>query len=234
LAQPDSNSWSYNISFSGVGTIPDNANGFFGHPDPTVSLSLTGSGVTTAITDGGGGYNLDSSFTTMNPTIGLPSATHNPNNGNPSPSSFSPTTDPGITYTMPENDVYYAVPNPPFYGLYPVPAGTEYNASVSAGNVEWYYSNPYFNVQFTGIDDMILGPVDVQTQSGNVVTDTFAGSEFDFSALLGEKDPMVSFFGTVTLTTTVVAPDSSPGLAGILALLGVCVGGAWQKRARMA
>jgi MYXO-CTERM domain-containing protein len=61
----------------------------------------------------------------------------------------------------------------------------------------------------------------------------YANSDLMMSATVGQQDPSIDFMGDVTITVA-AAPDSSPGLVGVLALLGVCAFGAWQKRAQAA
>jgi hypothetical protein len=239
LAQPDNNTWDTTMTFSGSGSLPIPS--LFNNPligDPTLSISLQGSGVYTADTDGSGGYYQNSYFQTSVQSITLPNIL------SPSVSPFSVTapasgTDPGLYLSLPfDSQDNFSSGGAPFYGLYPPGDGWEYTGSI-ASTVEhdFQYGAIGLQVAFNGPVDLILGTDGTEAYSDGVYTDTYANSELILDATVNQLEPPIDFFGPVTITTFIApagAPDSSPGLAGILALLGVCVVGAWQKRAQAA
>jgi MYXO-CTERM domain-containing protein len=239
LAQASSNAWNETLSFTGSGALPVSESSYgqySGAPaDPILSITLEGTGLNTAVSDGHGGYNISSSFQTTVQNITMP------NTIPPGASPFSVTApssgpDPGLTLVAPLNDIDSAG-GPPFYGLYPPPSGTDYSDTIATTVTESFqYGSAILFVSFKGEADLILGPTDSETLgAGGVYTDTYTDSELLLTARIGENDPTVDFNGTVTITTTATsAPDSSPGLVGILALLGVCAIGGWQKRPQAA
>ena len=240
LAQPAVNAWFTTISFSGSGSLPVNEDTTFGgagYPDPILSASLTGTGVDTAVADGFGGFYVNRFFDTI-ASITMPDAVA------PSVSPFSVTAprvgaDPGLPLTTPQTDIPSAG-GPPFYGLFPPPPGTDYSdtiASTLQHNFQYDPTEVLF-VKFNGEADLILGPAptlnatpDPSLPGDDIYTSTYDDSELRLSATIGENDPGVDFKGTVVITTIAAAPapDSSPGLPGVLTLLAVCASGARRK-----
>lgn len=247
LAQASSNGWSESISFSGTGTLPVSQTSYViaGVPDPVLGITLAGTGLASAVDDGygDGGYYVNNAIQTTVQNITLPGVLA------PTTSPFSVTapvsgTDPGLTLNTPQSLVYSAG-GAPFYGLYPPTSGTKLTDIIATPVIETFqYGADVLLAAFgsglhnSGDVSLILG-TDTQTVGpGGVYTDSYAGTELEFSAAIGENDPEVVFTGDFIITTTVPptgsVPDSSPGVVGILALLGVCAIGGWQKRAQAA
>jgi hypothetical protein len=246
LAQPSTLSWDTTISFSGSGTLPVNETLGLTGTDPTLGISFSAPAVYTATETDPTDYNINSSFNTK-ATITMPGGI------SASSPSFSPSAstagDPGITLSLPTGASSYdfspdtAPPfgGPPFYGLYGSDAplnGTVYSGSIDtalANLIDYTFKYDGFTItnSYNGAMTLTLG-TDTETDVGGVYTDTFAGSTLDLTTSLSYHDPAIVFTGDITMTTSLAAPDSSPGLVGILALIGVCAVGAWQKREQAA
>jgi hypothetical protein len=229
--------WDTTISFNGSGGDLDMSSGGWavtGVPDPILTVSMTGTGVNTATANGGGGYNIASFFNVF-ADVSIP------NSYGPTGSSFSITqptsrngnpiiaTDPGLTVTAPPST---AAGNSfsAFDGLFPPLSGSEYTGSVTNTAPHFFqYNSTDFYLTFKGPVSLTLGDTPTVVQSGDSYSYYYPDSELELTANIVFNDPVVDFTGTVEITTTVAAPDSSPGLAGVLALLAVCAGGAWQK-----
>jgi hypothetical protein len=248
-AQP----WDTTISFNGSGSLNDSANTYPGESVP-VSVqfsSLAGSppstGSTTAAFNGGDEFAISSSLNVF-ADVSIPNRTDYQNN--PVPGAFSITqpvgprpsytptgTDLGLTLTS--SSIATANSSPPFGGLFPPTSGTVYTGSDNVRNVNFFQDDGYnLNIEFNGAVTLTLGntPTLTTTPDPSLPGDdfysyTYADSVLEVQATIGGGDPAVDFTGPLTITTiaTAPAPDSSPGLAGVLALLAVCAGGAWQK-----
>lgn len=241
-AQPANNTWDTTISFNQTsGGILDLSSTF---PGDSVSLnvSMSGAGVNTANADIGGGFDVASYFDVF-ADVTIPNSVNyldTPISGpfsitqpvGPRPWSTPTGTDPGLTLTAPTINLPGDPSSPPFYALFPPASDTVYTGlsftNTSAPHFFQYGSHVLY-VQFTDFPTLILGTEQPVVQTGDSYSYSYTDSELELPVNLVDIDPEVDFFGTVTITTTVAAPDSSPGLAGILALLAVCAGGAWQK-----
>jgi hypothetical protein len=229
LAQPADNTWDTTISFSGSGGDLNMSLGAWavaGVPDPLVSVSLSGTGVTTAnAIPGSPYYDVESSFSGLTANVTIPD-------------SYGPTVPPFSVALTGLPSPLYVIPGSsgPFYNLFPPSSGTEYTGLAANDAAHfYYYAGTKFYVQFDGIADLTIGlPGDTPTlvQSGDSYAYSYSDSVLALTATNAYNDPVeevVDFTGTVVITTTAAVPDSSPGLAGVLALLAVCGGGAWQK-----
>jgi hypothetical protein len=200
---------------------------------------MTGNGVFTAVPIGGGFYDVSSSFSDLTASITLPSA------NSPSPSPLVLT---GLNFSQSAVVESASGGSAPFYFLYPPnpsDPGLYYDTvtgtAADSQNLDFHYgSSPAesLHANFAGADSLTFGSSDNETTSGNVVKDDYGSdSSLDLTTTIGEGDPITVFAGDLYITTPVAgasAPDSSTGLAGILALLGICAGGAWHKKARAA
>jgi hypothetical protein len=238
-AQPADNTWDTTISFSGSGNLPVSATTYAaaGVADPLLPVSMTGSGVNTADADGFGGFHVNSSFNAI-AEVALPNSV--PAGASPF-SITAPRTgpDPGLAFTTPQTDIPSAG-GPPFYGLFPLPEGSEYTSSDASVVQHFFQYDPATElfVKFNGPVSLTLGGTptlgvtpDLSLPGDDFYSYTYADSVLEVSATIGENDPDINFTGAVVITTIAAAPapDSSPGLVGLLALLAVCVGGAWEK-----
>jgi MYXO-CTERM domain-containing protein len=220
---------------------------------------LTGIGqdVDTLITDEGGGvgeYNVSSSFqeaaasiTSFPGALGsLPISPSAPASG-PDPGLASGP-DPGLTLTAAPNINFGFAFLPPLFNLAPPPGSTDYSDTILSGVTNnFQYGLDTLYVGFAGETDLTLGPTPVLTgvapdpfiKGFDYYTYSYADTTLALTTSIGELDPSGPFPGTLTFKgdlqlVVAAAPDSSPGLAGVLALLGVCAGGVWQKRAKAA
>jgi hypothetical protein len=238
-AQPATNTWDTTISFSGSGNLAVSATSYAvtGVADPFLTVSMTGSGVNTADADGLGGFHINSSFNAI-ASITMP---------NTIPAGISPFSitaprtgsDHGLTFTAPQTDIASAGGSP-FYGLFPPPAGSEY-ASSDANAAQYFFQydpTTQLFVKFNGPLSLTLGETptltvtpDLSLPGNDFYSYSYADSVLDLSATIGENDPDLKFTGAAVITTIAAAPapDSSPGLVGVLAPLAVCVGGVWKK-----
>ena len=207
------------ISFNGSGGNLDMSSGGWavtGVPDPILTVSMTGTGVNTATANGGGGYNIASFFNVF-ADVSIP------NSYGPTGSSFSITqptsrngnpiiaTDPGLTVTAPPST---AAGNSfsAFDGLFPPLSGSEYTGSVTNTAPHFFqYNSTDFYLTFKGPVSLTLGDTPTVVQSGDSYSYYYPDSELELTANIVFNDPVVDFTGTVEITTTVAAPDSSPG-----------------------
>jgi len=206
--------------------------------DPVTATISSGSSTYAASSIFGTQYGISSSISDVVTTVSLPGSTPfsitQPTKPGVFP-SFVPVPvgpDPGLT--LASSFTASANTAPPFYNLFPPPAGTLYGGTFAPpATVQPFYADgviagPGYAIKFTGSEDLILGE---ETQTG---PDSFsyADSEIVLStAITSENDPHgenLDLFGTVTISAA-AAPDSAPGLAGVLTLLAVCAGGAWRK-----
>jgi hypothetical protein len=240
LAQPDSSyTWNDTISFTGSGALPVSQTTYNSPrvPDPTFSVSMTGTGQDVDSELFPGAYYVTSAFQTIaNITL--------PNVVSPSVSPFSVTaprsgSDPGLSLTAPLNGVYSSPTSPPFYGLFPPPSGTDYSDTIaSAAQHLFQYGTNVLFVKFNGAADLILGSIstvtttpDLSLPGDDYYSFTYTNTDLRLTANIGENDPLADLNGTAVITvaaTAPVVPEPSTWLAGIL-LLGICGGGAWQK-----
>ena len=238
--------WNYSTSFSGSGSLPVSQTPYGAYPgapaDPLMSVTMTGTGtdVVTPYPDFPGFYTTTSTLQSSL-SLSLQNAI--------SPSPFSPTgfgpSDPGLSFG-PLEGAGFGDGSSPFNGLFPDPPSspgspTDYSGNIGyAGNNFFSYGSDVLSVNFQGEADLILGSTvtetivpDASLPGFDFYTFTYADSTLDLSANIGLADPVTSFTGSYSLTV-VAAPDSSPGLVGVLTLLGVCAGGALQKKLRAA
>jgi hypothetical protein len=250
-AQPDSTyTWNYSISFSGNGTIPVSESSHSdgnSADDPAATATLTGTGTDVDTYAGPNTYNVVSTLSAtadVSISTGLPSS---------APFSISaPTTgpDPGLSFTTgnpPDYTTYQVTTSPlspPFYNLFPPPTGTDWTAFIGPAALHYFaYNSTVLWADFgyvaganDGEVDLVLGDTPTVTEVGDSYTFSYANSDLYADVDINESEPTSVFTGTVDITVVAATavPDSSPGLVGILALLGVCVCGAWQKRTQAA
>ncbi|HZM03892.1 MAG TPA: hypothetical protein VFC44_12845 [Candidatus Saccharimonadales bacterium] len=271
-AQTSDYTWNTTMSFKGTGILKVSSTSYgIGDPtgalDPLLNVSMSGSGVNNASFSPN--YTIDSAFNNTIANITIPGSAvgyQNPFSVTQPLDNGSLTgSDPGLTLTAPETYGNVGDPSPPFYGLFPPPAGQVYNGDVTipddpaaGGDFEgapreaehsFYYPNPAgpstLFAAFTGPVTLKLGPNPVLTMTPDLNTGddyytySYADSVLDFTATVGLNDPPIDFSGIVTITTVVApsdvspdgsVPDSSPGVMGVLALLGLCALGARQMR----
>lgn len=264
LAQPsDAYTWNYLISFTGSGTLPVSATSYAvaGVSDPTITTAFTGTG-TDVLTETSPGVYADTSSVTgsgyasisTSKTSGYFSVSQPFFQGHPVG------IDPGISMIGYGPNFPYPSPYPvngspspaPFYGLFPPPSGVDYDGTIAPTGVQDFfnYDSSVLNVGFgssvadgnSGEVDLVLGdnPVlasivpDPSMPGEAYYTFTYADSQFDLSADIGEADPFTTTTGTATISILAAAPDSGAGIVGGLTLLGVCGFAAWQKKARLA
>jgi hypothetical protein len=247
LAQPSLVTFSDTISFTGSGNLPVSQTTYAlgGVPDPAVSVSLTGTGVEAAAAVGGGTYFVDSGFNTT-ATISLPGSTVPSFSASQPYFQGSPAgADPGIN--MDAQYFQSSNPNAPFYGLFPMPAGSDPFTFIPATGVQsiFSYSTESLSVGFgadtadgsDGEADLFFANPpsksavpDPSLPGYDIYTFTYNGAQLGLTPDIGQADPYMEFTGTAKITVVAAAvPDSSVGLTGLLVLTGVCAAGASKK-----
>lgn len=220
--------YNYDVSFSGSGTLPVSQTTYYdgSTPDPTVNLTLNGTGQDV---DSFLGYFIGFPFYGVSSTLTTSGSITIPNTLDPlaSPTTLSP-----LVFSTGYPAILFG-PSVPESG------GLAYSGSPGpTGSLVAFQYNPttVLGVQFDGeTNTLTLGPSYTQSQSGDIVTYTYADSTVDLSATIGELDPMVDFTGNFSISMTVpsTVPDTL-GWSSIFVLAGVCIAGGLQKKARVA